>query len=162
MFRQLPNAPEARVKEKGQLISSIFDRDRVIEEFKYQPWEIRFRILQVAGLLIYLELITIGQWPFDLRDSSHVQRSHHAYFETVSEVVAELESRLKATDRDGAMCVLYYTKEVPEATIAQVSQCDIRDVGRRISLAMKYMSGWQRKRVSYEEFVKHRRYKGWK
>jgi len=137
---------------------SLFDREAIINKLEYQPWEIRFRSRQIAWLLIYLDLLDIEQWPVNLRDISTARRKpRHAYFETSSEVKADLDIRLKATGRDGAICYLYYTKGGDEAEIARVSRCDIRDIERHIGLAMKYMSGWEHKGTSYEEFVRHKK-----
>ena len=114
-------------------------------------------------LIEYLELLKVGYWPPRpdgyAEDIVTGQRKRAAYFETPCQYAAEVEMRLEMTGRDGDLCMLRYHSKMMEEKITRLMNCDVGEIIHRINRAMRYMSGFGRKRISYQEFISHRRRK---
>lgn len=113
-------------------------------------------------LIENLELLKVGQWPpkpVSYADAGISQRAlrPEAYFVKPTIIAAEVEMRLEMVGRDGDLCLLRYHTKMPEDKIARLMNWDIGDVLRRINRAMRYMSGKGRKRISYQEFISHKK-----
>lgn len=78
-------------------------------------------------------------------------------FVALSLLVAEVEVRLAECGTDGAMAELYYTYSKPEDRVAKAFGYNVTAIGRRIDRACLYMSGKNRRRVSYREFIQHKK-----
>ena len=130
------------------------------EDLPY-PWEIIYTRWQFEWLLKPLNwsLIKIGQWPFAIQDDAMKQAgvSHHAAFENISLIKAEIEMRLESTGKDGNMCRARYFNEDSDSKISVSYNVPLSNVGKRIKRAMRYMSG-KRKSISYSEWIAN----GWR
>jgi len=130
---------------------------RTDEREPYQLYEIKFTQDQVIWLLGILPLLRNGWWPES--DDCQGAHSRRAYFQTPIEIAIELDARLEKTGIDGAMAEGRYTLLKTHVALAQQYRMDEEIVRRRIERAIKYVSGWKRKRFSYKAF-KNRR--GWR
>jgi hypothetical protein len=130
-------------------------------EEDYYPWEINYSQKQIRWLLgpIPWTAIKFGQWPFCIRDdiAARTNTSHHAPFELISLIKAELEVRLDSIGRDKYILLARFNGEWSDRDIAYAFNIDINRIGRRTARAMRYISG-RRKRASYDNWIKN----GWK
>ena len=116
----------------------------------WPPREIYFSSQQVIWLIKNMDLLHDGRWPSDYRETgftggSGKKSQHHAYFENSAEVIAELDWRLACTGVDGKLLVSQILGEL------------ILD--REALDALKYVSGWERKTLSYSAWRKQERYR---
>lgn len=129
---------------------------RIEGEDLYYPWEIHYTQRQIRWLLEPLNwnLIKQRQWPFSIQDDamSRAGVSHHAVFEKISMVKADMEMRLDSTDKDGEMCVARYYNDYSDEKIARMFYVPLHRVNKRIRRAMRYMRG-HRKSCSYSEWI---------
>ena len=126
------------------------------EDLPY-PWEIRYFQWQMRWLLKpgHWNLIKENQWPFSIQDDAMKSAgvSHHAAFEMISLVKAEIEARLESVGpKDGDMCMARYYNEYEDERIARMFNIPYWKVAYRIKRAMIYMAG-RRKRVSYDRWI---------
>ena len=126
-------------------------------EYLYEPWDIHYTKDQIRWILKHLnwELIKANQWPFHITDEAMRQAglSHHATFEKISLIVAEMEDRLKSTGpKDGDMCFARYHDEWEDEKIARVFDVPFERVRVRIKRAMTYMAG-HRKSCDYDRWI---------
>jgi len=128
---------------------------RTDEREPYQLYEIRFTQDQVIWLLGILPLLRNGWWP----ESDDCQGSHsrRAYFETPILLAREIDARLEKTETDGAMAEGRYTLLKSYESLAKQYRFQYEEVVWRIEKAIKYISGWKRKRRSYKEWKEHRK-----
>lgn len=124
----------------------------------WAPGQITFTKEQVEFLLIYYELISQGNWPGDPFKIQAETLSPHAYFEAIVCVWMDFIPRFQATGRDGEMAVDFYAYQKDEGRLAQIYNCQYDLVGKRIRRAIRYISGKDRKDISYREFCQHRRH----
>jgi len=126
------------------------------------PWQIIFSQRQIRWLLApgNWDAIRQGHWPFSISDyvvrSKNIRRQ--AYFEPISLVKIEMESRLESVSKDGEMCLRRYHDEYNDERIAKYYGVPIMRVNGRIKRAMRYIAGRDRKNISYEEWIKN----GWR
>ena len=79
----------------------------------------------------------------------HKSRTAGAAFEGVSCIVAEVEARVKACGEAGEALA----DEAPQVeTINQLSRPAMR--------ALNYCSGWKRRRLSYQDWLRQAKYRG--
>ena len=128
----------------------------MIDDYPWQISEIVFSRVQIPWLLSYLEVLRAGSWPIPRSLGGH-RVIPQGNFVALAILVAEIDSRLGACGVDGAMCELYYTYKKPEHLVAKMCGCYESEVIKRIDRACLYMSGRNRRKVSYWEFVHHRR-----
>jgi hypothetical protein len=129
---------------------------RIDKEDLPYPWEIHFMRWQMEWLLRpeNWNFIKENQWPFSIRDDviSRSGMSHHAAFEMISLIKAEMEMRLESVGRDGYLCLDRYYDEYTDMQIARAFNIPIRDISRRIKRAMRYMAG-KRKIITYSDWI---------
>jgi hypothetical protein len=129
---------------------------RIDKEDLPYPWEINYCRWQFEWLLSpdVWNLIQANQWPFAIRDDEISTKTgvHHAPFEMISLIKAEVESRLESTGKDGDMCFSRFHNEWACERIARNFNLSYYDVQRRIKRAMIYMIG-KRKRISYSQWI---------
>jgi len=125
------------------------------EDLPY-PWEIHYTQWEIRWLLKpeNWNLIKQRQWPFCIQDDVLIRAgvSHHAAFEMISMVKADMEMRLESTGKDGDMCVARYYNEYEDEQIARKFNVPFPRVSKRIKRAMRYMRG-HRKSCSYSEWI---------
>ena len=126
------------------------------EDLPY-PWEINFYQWQIKWLLKpgQWNFIKERQWPFSIQDDAMNRAgvSHHAAFEIISLVKAEMEARIESVEpKDGDLCMARYYNEYSDEKIARMFNIPFPKVSRRITRAMEYMAG-RRKRVTYSQWI---------
>jgi hypothetical protein len=124
--------------------------------------EIHFTAEQVKWLISFLPVLREGRWPPYPHGNSYREEpfgrnpNHvHAPFETAAMVAAELDVRIKACGIDGWLVKAVYGWGENYQSLGLTDQ----ELYQRVGRCLKYVVGWKRKRVSYREFVNHRRYK---
>lgn len=131
------------------------------DEYYPYPWQVVYSQRQIRWLLKpeAWNVIKAGQWPFSIKDDALIRAgiSHHAAFELISLVKAELEMRLESVDKDGYLCLARYYNEWSDEQIARAYNVPVQRVSQRIRRAMRYMAGRERKSISYDEWIKN----GW-
>jgi len=132
----------------------------------YQPRDINFSTEQVIWILEYLPMLIEGLWPSDPQGTGYTDvamgsksRSRHAPFETPCQIAAEIEVRLKKLGTDRHLVEDRYTNMIPEEMIAQKLGVHPEEVYKRLDSALKYISRWWRKRMSYPGWKKQGRYR---
>ena len=130
----------------------------------YAPREINFSPEQVLWLISYLPLLKEGLYPpsphasgYTDALSSRRSRRHNAYFETPCQLAGEVEVRLSRCHRDGLLVEARYLWDKDDEYLCRCFDLTERELGRCIGRAIRYISGWKRKRRSYREFISHRR-----
>jgi len=118
------------------------------------PKSIVFSFEQMEWLLKNLEELLVGRWPPKPPGVAIAQgpSTHRAYFEVPCQMAAEVESRIDNAGVDGRLCVNYYTKDDSIKYLAKCFRCSMQDIDERIESAMRYVSGWRRKRIGYQEW----------
>ncbi len=103
-----------------------------------------------------------GRWPVNPGPPPAIvggsrQRNRRAPFEAACQVAAEIDARLARLGADRYLVEDRYCLGRSELAISRRTGIDLEDVYRRLRSAMAYISGWSRKRYSYDEFKQHRR-----
>ena len=110
----------------------------------------RPKLKVTAWLIANYETMRDGNWP-DVRPEeipTHGGYWRHGPQEMPGMYAAEVWSRIQQCGEDGFLCWLYYQGEKVALT---------PDVCRRINRALRYCSGWARRRVPYKLWCQHRR-----
>jgi hypothetical protein len=136
-----------------------------VTERWYSAGEINFKTEQVIWILENLAVFRLGIYPGrpDTADSMGAiggRRSgarRGAGFERACDINAEIEVRLKMTGFDGFLLEAVYCWQKDALELAVVLGMNLRDLQRRINRALKYASGYRRKKYSYKEYVGHRK-----
>ena len=135
----------------------------------YAPSDIKMCRLQVIWLCPWLSELSVGNWPSDHIETGYTggkgKMSRSAYFETPVQIEAELKVRLKRAGKDGVVLEEIYSVDPGErfnemAYWARKRGVDINVMSVMVETAMKYVSGRWRKRMSYNNWKKQRRYRG--
>jgi DNA-directed RNA polymerase specialized sigma subunit len=128
---------------------------------EYYPWQIIWSQAQIRWLLNPLarNAIKLGQWPFSIQSDAlaHSNVSHHASFELISLIKAELEARLNIIGRDKYLILARYYDEYTDEEISRAFNIEVNAVNRRIKRALRYIAG-ARKQIAYDDWIKN----GWK
>lgn len=91
---------------------------------------------------------------------------HSAYFEVTACLCAELDVRLgrvwQGTEEnkiylDYYLLIGFYCDGISDEQLAAVAQKPVEEINRRIGRALGFISGWRRRKRSYNEYVSHRR-----
>jgi hypothetical protein len=131
------------------------------EEYYPYPWQINYSHWQIKWLLEpgHWNFIKENQWPFSIQDDvmNRSGTSHHAAFEMIILIKAEIDMRLESVGRDGYLCRARYYDEYSDEQIARAFNIPSRDVNRRIKRAMRYIAG-KRKIVTYSDWIRN----GWR
>jgi hypothetical protein len=124
------------------------------------PGDIRFTVEQVKWLVSLLPMLREGRWPADPHDSGYInppairkRNNIHAPFETAALIAAELEARLNACAEDGWLVKAVYGWGEDCQTLGIADM----ELYRRVAGCLRYVSGWSRRKVSYRDFVSHRK-----
>ena len=133
----------------------------------FSPLECVWDSQQVKWILVYLDLILTGYWPDSDEDFRIDQRSWRAPGETIRLNGIEVRARLDKTGRDGLLCLTFYHGGVSQDRLARYERMPVEEVGERISQVIRYISGWRRKWIkkgnrkglTYEEFIQHKKHK---
>lgn len=129
----------------------------------YNPSAITFRSRrQVIWLIKNLSIIGDGSWPPEHRESGYSGQSkkpasHHAKYESAGMIHAELTKRLEKAGEDGmALEFLIRLSEGDEVyikqRIANYQHRPFEHVHKGVELALRYIIGNRRKRVSYRNY----------
>lgn len=137
----------------------------------YKPNEIwqKWTVEQVKWLLPHLHLLREGSYPKDPKETGYLdtpigkrQVRSVAGFVTAADIYAELTDRIEATGIDGLLLELAYSNgeqdriEI-EQHIATALGEDINLIDNRISKALKFIAGKNRKRRTYYQWRNHKR-----
>lgn len=119
-----------------------------------KPWfhygEIRFCPYQVCWIIEHSDTIIAGNWPANPDGSSHTDPKitagykSEAYYVKPTAMLGEVEYRLKRTGVDG--------KLLRAELLAGL------DLSRESKDALMYVKGWRRKRMTYQRWLRDRRY----
>jgi hypothetical protein len=157
--------PVFKVEMKRAAGSALFGRpcegDVMAERETWcRPGDIRFTIEQVKWLVGLLPLLREGRWPPDPGQSGHTglpagrkTENTHAPFETPALIAAELELRIIACGADGWLVKAVYGWGEDHQTLGISGQ----ELSRRVGRCLKYISGWSRKKMTYQDFLNHRK-----
>jgi hypothetical protein len=129
-------------------------------ELWWPPREISFKARQVKWLISVLPVLREGLWPPCPRESGYLNAAPrrmpprvHAPFETAALVAAELDVRIRSCGMDGWLVKAVYGWGENYVSLGLSD----KELFRRVMRCLKYITGWKRKRVSYRDFVNHRR-----
>ena len=128
----------------------------------YESYEVRFCRFQMLWLLANLVTLKEGRYPpgsasgyVDMHLESNKPLVGRASFETPVGLAAEVESRLDRCGLDGVILkAIVMWGETPDA-LARGLNMDYGDVLRRQERALRYVSGWRRRRITYRDFCSH-------
>lgn len=131
----------------------------------YSAGEISFQTAQVIWILENLTIFRLGIYPArpngsgcpDLPLTPKHRTGRGAAFERAGEITAEIELRLKRAGFDGFLLEAVYSWDKSEDELAEVFGMKQREIRRRVSRALKYISGYRRKRCGYKEYIGHRK-----
>jgi len=106
------------------------------------------RLLVTAWLIAYYEVVHSGQWPEVVPESipTHGGKFQHGPQEIPGMYACEISTRVRECGPDGLLCWNYYQGG---AVILDDSACE------RINRALRYCSGWRRKRQPYKVWTNH-------
>ena len=117
--------------------------------------EIRFTAEEVLWILENMELLRGGEWPPEHKNSGYIDASFgekriksEAGFVKPVIIISEIEVRLDRTGVDGKLLLA-------EAKLG----VDIALLSYEAKRALKYISGWRRKRMSYQNWVSQSKYR---
>ena len=106
--------------------------------------------------ICYLESLKVGVWPPEMNNTGYVDtvrvqssRNKEARFIKPAIIAAEVEWRLKRTGIEGKLLV----SEIRQGLMLEELQPESRN-------ALNYISGWDRRRQSYQVWKKQRTYRG--
>jgi len=114
--------------------------------------EIRFCPYQVIFIIENSEVLRAGGWPANPDGSSYIDTKiqtgfkSEAYYVKPVGILAEVEYRRRRTGSDGK---LLRAEVLAGLELSQESKS-----------ALHYCKGWRRKRMSYQRWLRHRRYQG--
>jgi len=118
------------------------------------PWQIYYSRWQIEWLFRNWDIIQDEKWPFSIQDDAMrcAGVSHHAAFEKISLIKAEVEARLDCVGKDGDMCLLRFHNGVTAHRIASLFDLHPDRVNTRIKRAMRYMTG-KREIITYNQWI---------
>jgi hypothetical protein len=126
----------------------------------WAPRDIRFSLEQVKWLVGYLPLLREGKWPSDTSVQVESERTgsgnsvkSRAPFESAAMVAAELDQRITACGLDGWLVKAVFGWGEDSVSLGISDE----ELYRRVGHCLKYVSGWQRKKTTYREFIGHRK-----
>jgi hypothetical protein len=133
----------------------------------YAPYEITFHSKHMLFLIKHLRELKEGLYPLDPLGSGYIDRhvgkkaiKHKAYFEMPASIAGEVEARLNLCGLDGLILkALILWEETPQY-LAKCQSMSEEQIIRRKSRALAFISGFERKRISYREFISHRKTRG--
>lgn len=130
----------------------------------YPVKELNFNPRQMLWLIKNLPTLKEGRYPPDPIGSGYVDLhmgkraiKHKAYFETPALIAAEVEARLALCGLDG---LLLEATELWEISLERLAKCigmSEWEIIKRKSNALRYISGFKRKRRTYRDYIGHRK-----
>lgn len=132
----------------------------------YSPHSIRYTKPQVRWLLPHLALLRSGVWPRNPKETGYTDPAISkaplkagAKFELPTIIAAELDVRIQAAGVDGLMMEFLYAFEPDDElfVIEHMAQClnlSRREATQRIRNALYFVSGADRKKSSYKDFIR--------
>lgn len=132
----------------------------------WPPREITFRRKQMLFLIKSLPELREGHWPVDPDRSSSVDLPmikkgkagrRTAYFEVPASIAAEVEARLEKCGMDGLVLEAIECWEKTEASMAKYFGVPEWSIRKRAKNALRYISGWERRKQSYKDSISHKR-----
>ena len=125
----------------------------------------KFTKAQVKWALANVQMLRDGQWPPSHKESGYVgeahskQVSHEGKFIKAASIAAELDLRIQKAGLDGLMLEFLYAFEPDDElfVIEHMAQClnlEVKEVSRRIRNALYFVSGAERKKGSYKQYVR--------
>jgi hypothetical protein len=126
--------------------------------------DIRFSCRQCRWLVSVLAVLHEGHWPRNPLNPGYIDPPYrkkdpgrHASFEGPEMVAAEIETRMEACGLDGCLVEAFYGWNKDPRSLTRYFHMDERELAKRAARCVRYMSGWNRKRTTYREFVNHRK-----
>lgn len=138
-----------------------------IDDIWWPPGKITFRRRQMLFLIKSLPELREGCWPANPAGSGYIDLPmirkgrtgrHRSYFEIPAGIGAEIEVRLESCGIDGLILEAIKGWGKSEESLANYFRMPVWSIRKRAKNALRYISGWKRKRLSYREFqnlVKH-------
>lgn len=132
-----------------------------IDGIWWPPREIAFRRRQMLWLIEHLPELREGYWPANPAGSGYIDlpivrkggvRSHQAPFITAAEYAAEVEARLEKCGIDGLILLAIECWGESEASLGKYLRMPEWSIRKRAKNALRYISGFKRKRRTYREF----------
>ena len=134
------------------------------------PHSIRFTRQEIKWLIPILPMLRDGEYPPNPRDadSGYIKGGGRplfrsdAKFETPAGLAAELDFRIQRAGLNGLLVELLYSSEPDDEVfviqhIAEALGEDTWAVDKRIDKALSYIAGDNRKKLSYKEWLGHRK-----
>jgi len=122
----------------------------------WSPEEIVYSREQVIFLLKHLSLLRAGCWPgqpvYDPK-MPQPKRYKSVSVATARGIAWAMDKRLEETGLDGLLAEASYGWSKDVKALAK-SLMPVDEVRERIDKAISYISGYERKRLSYEEFCR--------
>lgn len=126
----------------------------------YEPSDIRFCPNQMVWLMEQLHILEYGQWPSDPSGDAgrHTTSFHGAYFEGPLGYHAEVSWRLgQCGKKDSTLAYQHWVECTDELTLSDLTGLNIYKLRQRLRRVLAYISGYNRKNRTYNEFVQHRK-----
>jgi len=133
----------------------------------YSPHAVtRFSRVQVKWLLPLLPLLRGGAYPPNPKDSGYTDRGIKsrqfkagAKWEMAAGIAAEVDVRIQRAGVDGLMLEFLYGFEPDDElfVIEHIAQClnlERKEVTQRVRNALYFVSGRDRKKTSYAQYIK--------
>jgi len=123
----------------------------------FNPSDIRFCPYQVRWILDNVESLGMGRWPMEPKISGYIDRpgnrriKSEAHFVVPVGVLAEVHKRLSFCGQDGAL-VRCLSQSVDIDVLKDLVHLSDNQINNRVNRAIRYASGWRRRRLSYYEF----------
>ena len=152
-----------------------------MEEY-YLPHQIRFTRDDILWCFSHWDVIQEGHWPANLYVSGYTEAAltqksitGEASYEEIQIVIAEIDARLEACDRDGAILKLYYCYSLSQKELSKLTRLKEDSIIRRIPKTLNYISSGKCRRwmpcdnclqkckkrgrlpITYQEWINHRR-----
>ena len=128
----------------------------------YSPQTIRFTKLQfVSFLLPNLLYIRDGIWPPEGRTTGYVESSNKpsyragAYFETISNIAAEIDTRMSLIGSMSEILERIYTLNEEPLQVARDFKMTEEDLTYHCRKMLSFISGYKRKRESYHSWLRY-------
>lgn len=126
----------------------------------------KFSREQMKWALANIDTLRNGQWPPEHKESGYVgkshkkQVSHEGNFVKAACIAAEIDLRLTKAGLDGLLLELLYINEPSDEMfviqhIAYALREDTEEVRKRIKNALTYVSGKERHKRSYSQWLRH-------
>jgi len=134
----------------------------------YSPGKIRFQRDEMIWMTENLPLLEEGIWPREPSESGYTEtanvqksRSHKAPFETAAQYFAEVTARMFPKDENGKIIqpALHAACNVLVWEV-QHGLNDYELLSPTAKTALNYISGWDRRKMSYSKWKRQRRYRG--